>query len=157
MSNSCSIPKLFRQNFSLNDKSSEPMVKMTNRRIRLGIDWVLKKGETIDEVANNFKVSTRRIEQLVKIFKETGKYPVLNPNRRPKLYLTEEQKQIIKQAYSESYFGAKMLRHHIKKRHKQNIPQNKIHAYLLEIGFAKPNPKKQKKRKRCRYERKHSL
>jgi putative transposase len=94
---------------------------------------------------------------LIKIFKETGEYPVLNPNRRPKLHLTEEQKQIIKQAYSESYFGAKMLRHHIKKRHKQNIPQNKIHAYLLEIGSAKPDPKKQKKRKRCRYERKHSL
>jgi len=30
------------------------MVKMTNRRIRLGIDWVLKKGETVDRVANNF-------------------------------------------------------------------------------------------------------
>jgi len=27
----------------------------------------------------------------------------------------------------------------------------------LEIEFAKPDPKKQKKRKRCRYERKHSL
>ncbi|MCZ7383022.1 MAG: hypothetical protein O8C64_15805 [Candidatus Methanoperedens sp.] len=140
------------------------MVKMTNRRIRLGIDWVLKKGET--EVANNFKISNRRIEQLVKIFKETGKYPILNPNRRPKVYLTEEQKKIIKQVYSESYFGARMLRHHIIKRHKQNIPQNKIHEYLLqnkiheyllEIGLAKPDPKKQKKRKRCRYERKHSL
>src|SRR5574337_1239553 len=112
----CSIPKLFRQDFPLNDKSSEPMVKMTNRRIRLGIDWVLKKGETVDEVANNFKVSTRRIEQLVKIFKETGEYPVLNPNRRPKVHLTDEHKEIIKQAYNESYFGAKMLRHHIIKR-----------------------------------------
>ncbi len=78
------------------------MVKMTNRRIRLGIDWVLKRGETVDEVANNFKVSTRRIEQLVKIFKETGEYPVLNPNRRPKVHLTDEQKEIIKQAYNES-------------------------------------------------------
>jgi putative transposase len=90
------------------------------------------------------------------VFKETGKYPILNPKRRPKVYLTEDQKKIIKQAYSESYFGAKMLRHHIIKRHKQNIPQNKIHEYLLEIGFAKPDPKKQKKRKRCRYERDHS-
>ena len=130
---------------------------MTNRKIKLGIDWVIKKGETVDEVAKTFHVSSRRIEQLVKIFKDTGKYPILNPRRRPKVYLTEDQKQIIKQAYSESYFGAKMLRHHIKKRHKQNIPQNKIHAYLLEIGFAKPDSKKQKKRKRCRYERDHSL
>jgi transposase len=71
------------------------MVKMTNKRIKLGIDWVLKKGETVGEVANTFKVSTRRIEQLVKYFKENGKYPVLNPKRRTMVCLTEEQKNII--------------------------------------------------------------
>ncbi len=140
----CRVRILFRQDFSSNYKSSEPMVKMTNRRIKLGIDWIIKKGETVDEVANTFDVSSRRIEQLVKIFKETGEYPILNPKRRPKVHLTEEQKRIIKQAYSESYFGARMLRHHIIKRHKQNIPQNKIHEYLLEIGFAKPDPKNRK-------------
>ena len=133
------------------------MVKMTNRRIKLGIDWVLKKGETINQVAYTFDISPRRIEQLVKLFKETGKYPILNPKRRPKVPLTEDQKKIIKQAYSESYFGARMLRHHIIKKYKQKIHQNKIHEYLLEIGLAKPDPKKQKKRKRCRYQRDHSL
>ncbi len=133
------------------------MVKMTKRRIRLGINWVLKNGESTDDVASNLKVSQRRIQQLIKRFKETGEYPVLNPKRRPKTYLSEEQKKIIKQAYSESYLGARLLRHHITKRYKQDIPQNKIHEYLLEIGLAKPDPRKQKKRKRCRYERKHSL
>jgi len=47
--NFCRIPKLFRQDFSANDKSSEPMVKMTNRRIKLGIDWVLKKAKPLTE------------------------------------------------------------------------------------------------------------
>ena len=153
----CRVRKLFRQDFSTNFKSSDPMVKMTNRRIKLGIDWVLKKGETINQVAYTFDISPRRIEQLVKIFKETGKYPILNPKRRPKVPLTEDQKKIIKQAYSESYFGARMLRYHIIKKYKQKIHQDKIHEYLLEIGLAKPDPKKQKKRKRCRYERDHSL
>jgi len=72
------------------------MVKMTNRRIRLAINWVLKKGETTEDVANTFKVSQRRIQQLVKIYKETGEYPVLNPERRPKTHLTDDQKKIIK-------------------------------------------------------------
>jgi len=45
------------------------MVKMTNRKIKLGIDW-----------------------QFVKIFKEIGKYLILNP-KRPKVYLTEEWKK----------------------------------------------------------------
>jgi len=81
----------------------------------------------------------------------------LNPKRRPKTHLTDDQKKVIKQAYSESYLGAKLLRYHIKRKYNQNIPQNKIHEYLLELGYARPNPKKQKKRKRCRYERKYSL
>jgi hypothetical protein len=45
----CRIWKLSRQDFSTNFKSSDPMVKMTNRKIKLGIDW-----------------------QFVKIFKETS-------------------------------------------------------------------------------------
>jgi transposase len=61
------------------------MVKMTTRKIKSGIDWVIKKGETVDDVAKTFHVSSKRIEQLVKIFKETGKYPILNPRR---MYIT---------------------------------------------------------------------
>jgi len=133
------------------------MVKMTNRRIKLGINWVLKNGEGTDSVAKNFNVSQRRIQQFVKQFKETGEYPVLNPKRRPKTHLTDDQKKIIKEAYSESFLGAKLLRHHIKRKYNEKISQNKIHEYLLELGLAKPNLKKQKKRTRCRYERKHSL
>ncbi len=36
------------------------------------------------------------------------------------------------------------------------IPLNKIHQYYRDTGKSKVNPKKQRKRKRCRYERKHS-
>jgi transposase len=121
------------------------MVKMTNRKIKLGINWVLKKGENVNQVAYTFDISPRRAEQLVKIFKETGKYPILNPKRRPKVYLTEDQKNIIKQAYSESYFGARMLRDHIIKRYKQKNHQDKIHEDLLELGLAKPDPPKSRK------------
>ena len=133
------------------------MVKMSDRKIRLAINWVLKKGETTSDVARDLKVSQRRIQQFVKHFKETGEYPVLNMNRRPKTYLTDEQKKIIQRAHVESFLGAKLLRHHISTKYGQNIPQNKIHKYLSELGLAKPNIRKQKKRKRCRYEREHSL
>jgi putative transposase len=133
------------------------MVKMTNRKIRLAINWVLKTGESTADVARDLNISQRRIQQFIKHFNETGEYPVLNMKRRPKTYLSDEQKELIKQAYSESFLGAKLLRHHIKARYNQNIPQNKIHKYLIELEFAKPEPRKQKKRKRCRYEREHSL
>jgi hypothetical protein len=55
----CRIPKLFRRNFSLGDQFTGLMVKMTNKRIRLSINWVLKRGETTANVANDFKVSKR--------------------------------------------------------------------------------------------------
>jgi len=43
------------------------------------------------------------------------------------------------------------------KHYKRNISHNKIHQHLLVVGLVRHNQKKQKKRKRCRYERKHSL
>ena len=133
------------------------MVKLTNRGMRLAINWVLKNGESTSSVAKSLKVSQRRVQQLVKHYKETGEYPVLDMTRRPKTHLSDEQKQLIKQAYNESFLGAKLLRHHIMVKYNRNIPQNKIHKHLLELGYAQPDQKKQKKRKRCRYEREHSL
>jgi len=133
------------------------MTKLSNKKIKWIVDEVMKKGEDTLTVANIQGITQRRVQQLVAYFKRYGEYPTLNENRRPKTHLTEDEKNIIKEAYDDSYLGARLLRHHIKKHYKVNIPQNKIHEYLLELGYAKPNPKKQKKRKRTRYERDHSL
>lgn len=134
------------------------MVKLNDKRIR----WICRHVADIDDIttnnaANINSISVRRVQQLVKYYKEHRAYPVLNTKRRPMTYLTEEQKQIIEKAYNECFLGARLLRYHIKRYYGQNIPHNKIHQYLLKRGLAKPNPRKQKKRKRCRYERKHSL
>ncbi len=75
----------------------------------------------------------------------------------PKTYLSDDETQIIEDAYKESFLGARLLRYHIQKHYKRNISHNKIHQHLLEVGLARHNQKKQKKRKRCRYESKHSL
>ena len=55
------------------------------------------------------------------------------------------------------FMRVRLLRGYIQKHYKRNISHNKIHQHLLEVGLARHNLKKQKKRKRCRYERKHSL
>ncbi len=133
------------------------MVKLTNKQIKYIINQVVKHKKSTKTMAHLYGVTQRRVQQLVQIYRETGEYPVLNPKRRPKRYLTDEEKDIIEKARKESRFGARMLEYHIKKHYGVSIPHNKIHAYLREKGYAKPNPKKQKKRKRCRYERKHSL
>ena len=114
-------------------------------------DW------TNHQLAKQYEVTERRIQQLVKEYKETGKYPKLNPSRRPKSpSLTEEEKEIIDTAWDEKRLGARLLFHEIQKRTRK-IPHHKINKYLLQKGWTIPNPNKQKKRKRCRYERKHSF
>jgi putative transposase len=133
------------------------MVKLTNKQIKYIINQVVKHKKSTKIMARLYGVSQRRIQQLVKIYKETGEYPELNPNRRPERHLTEKEKNIIEDAYKDSYLGARMLQYHIMKHYEVSIPHNKIHTYLKEKGHAHPDLKKQKKRKRCRYERKHSL
>ncbi len=148
----CRVPILFHP-----PKPSDGMVRLTNKKIR----WIIRRkteGEkTNEQIAAAMKITPRRVQQLHQEYKATGTVPKLNKNRRPKTHLTEEQRQIIDGAHREVYLGARLLRHHIRRWPGINIPQNKIHEFLLEKGYAKPNPKKQKKRKRCRYERTHSL
>jgi putative transposase len=133
------------------------MVKLSDKKIKWSINQVVKKGESTGSIAAIYGVSRRRIQQLVKTYKETGRYPSLSMKRRPRTHLTEEERGIIEEAYRESFLGARLLRYHIRKRYGRNISHRKIHEYLLERGYAKPNPRKQGKRRRCRYERKHSL
>ena len=133
------------------------MVKLTDKKIKWAVNQVINKGESTAVVAAIYGVSRRRIQQLVKSYKEKGAYPVLDRKRRPRTPLSAEEKQIIEAAYNEAFLGARLLRYHIKRHYKWRIPQNKIHQHLLAVGLAIQNPKKQKKRKRCRYEREHSL
>ena len=131
------------------------MVKLTNAKIK----WIVKHVENGDittrQAADTYNVSIRRVQQLVKEYRDKDRVPTLNKNRRPKTYLTEEQKKIIDEVWNEMKVGARLLYYEIRRRG-YKIPHNKIHSYLKETGRTIPNPKKQKRRKRCRYERKFS-
>jgi putative transposase len=50
-----------------------------------------------------------------------------------------------------------MLEVAIRKIYKTSISHNRIHMYLKASGMAQDDPNKKKRRKRVRYERKHSL
>lgn len=133
------------------------MVKLTNKQIRYIINQAVKYKESTKTMARLYDVSQRGVQQLVKIYRDTGEYPTLNLGRRPKTYLTEEEKDIIEKTRKEYYLGARLLWYHIAKHYNVSIPHNKVHEYLKEKGYAQPDPKKEKKRKQGKYERKHSL
>jgi len=92
----------------------------------------------------------------VKEYRDAGKIPELDPKRRSKTELTNEQKKAIDEAWADQRLSAKLLYWELKRKG-QPVPKNKIYQYLKATGRSRPNPRKWKKHKRCRYERKHSL
>jgi transposase InsO family protein len=134
------------------------MTKLNDKKIQfLCREIVDKKEWRTGEIAALYGVSKRRVRQLTQKYRETGEIPKLNPNRRPKSPpLTYEEKMIIDEVWSETRFGARLLYNELKKRG-YKIPRHKIHRYLVATGRSRPNPRKQRRRKRCRYERGQSF
>ena len=81
--------------------------------------------------------------------------PELSPLRRPQTLLAEEQKAAIDAAFADTKLSPRLLYYELRRR-KMSVPKNKVYEYLRAQGVVLPDPSKQKQRKRCRYERKHS-
>ncbi|MCG2825377.1 MAG: hypothetical protein L6265_02150, partial [Thermoplasmatales archaeon] len=151
----CRTRKLFRYESNI-EKHLDPMVKLNNKIIKWIVKNVSKNEISTKDAADIYKVSQRRVQQLAKKYSESGEIPKLNWNRRPRTYLTEEQKQAIDRAWKETRLGSKLLYFELKEKRGTPVPKNKLIKYLKENGRSIPNPNKQKIRKRCRYERKHT-
>lgn len=131
------------------------MVKLKEKKLKWAFSQKNKKNKDLAFICG---IRIRRFQQLKAYYKRTGEVPKLNPKRRPKIELSEEQKKIIIKATKESKLeGALTLRLYIKRYHGITIPRNKLHNFLIKQGIFKPDKKKQKQRKYCRYERKHSF
>lgn len=131
------------------------MVKLNKKRIKWLVDQVAKYSKTPREIAPVYSISERRVQQLVKQFSKTKKYPELNKARRPKTFLSEAQKEAIEIAYQETGLSARLLYHELKRRGNV-ISKNKIYAHMKHKVWVLDEPKKQKQRKRCRYEWPHT-
>jgi putative transposase len=134
------------------------MVKLSNKKRKWSLDQVISGKKSIKEISEIYGVTQRWIQILVRRFRITGDYPVINRMRRPKTELTEEEKELINRAVKESGMtGAVHLRLFIEKYYEKVLPYNKIHKYLLKQGLSKEDKEKKRQRKYCRYEREHSF
>jgi len=116
-----------------------------------------RQGFSSRYVAGKMGVTQRRVQQIYKKYLETNKMPELNKNRRPRTFLSEEEKQIIEKMYLKHRVSAKILKIALDEEYPGNrIAKNKIYEYMKTKGYSVPDNKKQKQRKRTRYERKHS-
>jgi putative transposase len=134
------------------------VVRLTDKRIAYACRQADKGrgGEPAKAMAARWGVTDRRVRQVQQQYRETGEVPTLNPNRRPKgPPLTDQEKSLLGEIREYTHRGASKMYKALRKRGVK-IPKHKIHAYATQQGWSKPNPRKQKKRKRCRYEREHT-
>lgn len=133
------------------------MVKRKERKLEYAFKQK-EKGIKNKDCAFLCGIGVRWFQKLYSEYKMSGKVPELNWNRRPKTFLKEEDKKLIDKALEESKMnGAVYLKLYIKKYYGKNIPNNKIHHYLLKKGIAQEDEKKKKQRIYKLYERDHSF
>ena len=132
-------------------------MKLNQAKIR----WIIRqkrKGVATKDIARDMLLSTRRVQQILKVYRETGKEPSIGEKLgRPAKPYNEDEARIVKDAHQRYRFGARMLEPVIRKQYKIRISHNRIHMYLKAQGLAQENQKKQKRRKWVRYEREHGL
>jgi len=130
--------------------------KLTNRKIR----WIIRqrnKNTPIKEIAAVMKVTERRIYQLQKQYRETGKIPILKQaGRKPKPIDSKTEKIILK-AYKTYKLSPVILEKLIERDYSIHIPHNTIYKVMLKHGLVKENMNKKKQRKWVRYEREYSM
>lgn len=112
--------------------------------------------ETLGQMAGRWGVTPRRLRQLLQHWRTTGSVPRLNPNRRPLgPPLTLEQKAQIEAEWQRAPRGATKIFKALK-RQGIKIPKMRVYRFLKMQGKVLSNPRKQRKRSRCRYEREHT-
>ena len=108
------------------------------------------------QMAARWGLTPRRLRQVLQRWKSSGVVPTLNPLRRPKgPPLTEEQKRQIEEAHRLCPRGATKVWKLLAKQGIR-IPHERVYRYAKAQGWAVPNPRKQRPRGRCRYEREHT-
>ena len=133
------------------------MTKLTDRKIRTFCVEIVKNRMTCQQASRLYAVSVRRVQQLVREYRQTGQFPKLEEARRPKAPApTKAEKELIEDYWQRYRFGSRHLFNLMRSEGVQ-IPHHKVRAYLVQSGRVLPCSNKQKQRKRCRYEREHSF
>jgi putative transposase len=131
------------------------MKKLNKKKIKWIVKEVERREKGVWTIAQIQNITPRWAREVHRKFKDI-KDPVLKQcGRKPRL-ITEEERKLVIDTYNEYFASATMIEQILDEKG-THINHNRIHRILLEAGLAKPNPRKQKKRKYKCYERKHSF
>ena len=133
-------------------------MKLCNEDVqRIIMRW--KKGLPSQLLAQQFRVSQRRIQELVQDFKKTGQVPKLSGSgRTPYAQRPDYLERMICGLHLRHELGASNLTKLLRDKHGLKISNEIVHAILRKNNMATEQLNKQKRRKPwVRYERQHSL
>jgi putative transposase len=132
-------------------------MKLNKTKI-LEILKLYNRGWSSYSIRKRVGVTEQRVNQIIKIYRETGIAPVLRRPGRPPRHITKNERKIVKEAYATFRTSACFLEPIIKKTYDLHLPHNLIHKILLEEGLAnKGETFMPRKKNWIRYERRHSL
>jgi putative transposase len=134
------------------------VTKLTDSRIAYLVHQSQARwdGDSLPQIAARWGVTRRWLRKLLQRWRQSGVVPRLNPLRRPPgPPLTEAQKERIAEEWQRVPRGSTQIWKALARRG-IHLPHQKVYLYLRSQGWATPNPRKQKPRHRCRYERDHS-
>ncbi|MGM0405843.1 MAG: hypothetical protein ACQEQM_06860 [Thermoplasmatota archaeon] len=98
--------------------------------------------------ADKFDVTQRRIQQLVKEYKDTRKTPTLKKRGR-KSYreYSDEIVDLIKRSWKKYRMGAVAIAERLREEHEVKIDNNFVHMIMLENNMARENDNKKVRKK----------
>lgn len=129
------------------------MKKLNKKKIKWIVKEVERRSLGVWTIAHVQNISERHVRRVAKKFK--NKEPEFKkPGRKPK-EITDEEKEIVLQAYNEIRASATMIEQYLDEKG-IHVGHNRIHRILLEAKLAKEEHRKKNRRKWVRYERKHS-
>ena len=131
------------------------MKKLNQKKIKWIVREVERREQGVWTIARQQKITPRHARRVAKKYKNNKEPKLKKCGRKPK-QITEEERNLVIKTYKEYLASATMIEQILDEKG-VHINHNRIHRILLEEGFAKTNPRKQKKRKYKCYERKHSL
>ncbi|MDI9616414.1 MAG: helix-turn-helix domain-containing protein [Methanothrix sp.] len=108
-------------------------MKLTQAKVRC-ILRQNRKGVATKEIARDMKVSQRRVQQIIKSYRESGREPLLGEHiGRPCKPYDENEAGIVRAAHARYRFGARMLEHVIRKQYKVCISHIVFRISLYNI------------------------
>lgn len=129
------------------------MKKLNKKKIK----WIVKEVERRElgvwTIAQTQKITKQHAYRIAKKFKN-HEPEFKRCGRKPK-QITDEERNIVIQAYKEIRASAVMIEQYLDEKG-IHINHNRIHRILLEAKLAKEEHRKKNRRKWVRYERKHS-